>query len=732
MSESPSNLDQLIAELLLRLERGEQVSLEDFLARHPAEAIELHRFVQDLSLLNGRPAGLTDCDATLIGPSAEVGLSVSDWGPGRAGMANGDAAAAGQLFDRYQLLGAPLGRGGMGVVYRARLLGTGVQVALKQLRRTEATEQRMFLAEIDAAAGLRHPNIVPVYHAGETDGLLWYTMALISGGSLAERRELFGGSVRLVVELMLKVIRAVHFAHQRRVLHRDLKPSNILLDEGGEPHVADFGLAVRLTEGGGVATDHPAAGSLPWLAPEIVELSRMPRAERLRRSEAVLTTAVDVWSLGVILYELLTGERPFAGTTYEELALAILSGDVPRPCSLRPEIPRDLEAVCLFCLQREPGQRYESAAALAGDLERWQRDEPVRARRTALPERLLQWCRRAPAMAAVSMAMLVLLLVMSVGYVELVMRLRPTVLQSMQVQANYLAGHLAGLVKEKLGKYANRVLAQAEELRKIPLGESVSEGDGKGIQDRLDAMVEGSEPFQNAFLLDSTGRILKSSKGFEPPSNGRYSDRDYFDYWKHHPEGFGEVYVGRVYESSVDKFGKLPFSIRIPRDGAEFWVFSASILTDADLDLETGSLSAGGNTVCLVAEPDMSSDPDGRYAGVDSEHVIFVHPKLKPGDRSVVVNLPVNPGAGRQAGAPPFLPITDYRDPLQGGAWVVGSARVPGTGISILVQRNQDTDLSWIEGSAVRLLLWVLAAPVSGLIVWVFLRWWGRLRLSRG
>lgn len=729
MTDSQTRLDQLIAELLLRLERGEQVSLEDFLARHPAEALELHRFVQDLSLLNGRPAGLTDCDATLIDPAGVAALSASECDAG--GGVLQAVPVTGQVFDRYELLGSPLGTGGMGVVYRARLLGTGVQVALKQLRRTEATEQRMFLAEIDAAAGLRHPNIVPVYHAGETDGLLWYTMALISGGSLTERRELFGGPVGLVVELMLKVVQAVHFAHQRRVLHRDLKPSNILLDEDGEPHVADFGLAVRLSEAGGVATDHPTAGSLPWLAPEIVELSRLPPFERRQRSEAVLTTAVDVWSLGVVLYELLTGERPFGGTTYRELASAILSGELRRPRLIRPDIPRDLEAICLQCLQREPGQRYESAAALARDLERWQRDEPVRARRTGPTERLLRWCRRAPAMAAVSTAMLVLLMVMSAGYVGLVLRLRPTVLQSMQEQTRYLSGHLAGLVKEKLSTYSQRLRERAELLRTIPPEGAVSAEDGVRIQEWLDGMVTGPEAFQNAFLLNSQGRIQWSSKGFEPPSDGQYSERDYFDYWKNRADNSGEVYVGRVYESSVDHFGKLPFSIRISRGGEDFWVFSASILTDADLDLETGSLSAGGNTVCLVAEPDLSSDPEGRFAASDATHVIFVHPMLKSGERSVLVNLPVNPEAKRDADAAPFLPMTAYRDPLQSGEWVVGSARVPGTGISILVQRNQDTDLLWIEGSAVRLLLWVLAAPVSGVLVWLFLRWWGQWRRSR-
>src|SRR5262249_10134130 len=157
------------------------------------------------------------------------------------------------------------------------------------------------------------------------------------------------------------------YAHQRGILHRDLKPANIMLDEHGEPRVADFGLATRIDASGSAADAGPPAGSMPWMAPEAV------------RGDPTLTTAVDVWALGVIVYELLTGERPFRGDDRPAVRKAILEPVPTRPRALDPKLPRDLDAICLKCLRKEPEQRYESAAALANDLERWLRDEPVRA-----------------------------------------------------------------------------------------------------------------------------------------------------------------------------------------------------------------------------------------------------------------------------------------------------------------------------------------------------------------
>ncbi|MEY4188319.1 MAG: hypothetical protein RIT02_3353 [Planctomycetota bacterium] len=691
MSESPSNLDQLIAELLLRLERGEQVSLEDFLARHPQEARELQQFVDDLCLVNGRPEGLQDWDKTLIGPAGVA--EGSDLQPGTAGRTELSADAvlvSGRLFDRYELLGAPLGSGGMGVVYRARLLGTGVQVALKQLRRTDAEERRLFLAEIEAAAGLRHPNIVPVYHAGETDGALWYTMALISGGSLNQHRELFGGSVPVIVAIMIRVTRAVYFAHQRRVLHRDLKPANILLDDQGEPHVADFGLAVRIREDGVVATTHPTGGSLPWLAPEIVELSQLTRSERQERSRDVLTTAVDVWSLGVILYELLTGERPFKGATAEELAAEILAA-CPRPLrEIRAEIPRELETICLRCLRRPLYGRYESASALALDLQRWQVDQPLSVGPRRVHEWVLQFARREPGFAGVIAAITTLVLVLILGVPILAREFQSNLLSSMVRDCEWTADHVAENVYGRFELMEARVRDAAKAISAVLAREELGkESDIRRLLEELSGSeVLDSKCFQHAFVLDEAGRIMWASEGFEAPGAGRYQDRDYFRNAVN-----GEVYISRAYQSTVDQLDKIAFSIRLsPVDSTgqkEGYVLAANMLTDSSLSLVAGQLGNAEHVVCLVAATDpssrASSGRQGRARIAADEHVIFVHPSMRSGAAAIPLMLPVTSADDR-----PFASVTDYRDPLQPGQWGVASARIRGTGISVLVQRSYE------------------------------------------
>jgi serine/threonine-protein kinase len=297
-------------------------------------------------------------------------------------------------FGDYELIGPPIGRGGMGIVHRARLKGTRVIVALKRITAQAVRDGYRHSDEIEAAASLRHPHIVPVYHAGEFHGEPYFTMALVEGGHLGSHLHRLRGDRCLAAELMIKVARAVHYAHQRRILHRDLKPSNILLDANLEPHVADFGLAAKLTDTGSVEPGGKSGGSLPWMAPEM-----LPEADATLRIDTftpapVLTTAVDVWALGVILYEVLTGKRPFHDTSPIALSDAIRETEPIAPTAINPSIPKDLEAVTMRCLQKDPAQRYESASEVALDLERWLRDEPVSARRHSPWERLLCWALR--------------------------------------------------------------------------------------------------------------------------------------------------------------------------------------------------------------------------------------------------------------------------------------------------------------------------------------------------
>jgi WD40 repeat protein/tRNA A-37 threonylcarbamoyl transferase component Bud32 len=304
----------------------------------------------------------------------------------------------------YEIL-AELGRGGMGVVYKARQVKANRIVALKIIlagQLASDADVRRFREEADAVALLEHPNIVPLYDVGEYSGQHYFTMKLVEGGSLADQAGL--PPVR-AARIVAQVARAVHHAHQRGILHRDLKPANILLDREGVPHVTDFGLARRLQSASDLTRTGDILGTPSYMAPE----------QTAGRKD--LTTAVDVWGLGTVLFECLTGQPPFRGATAVDTLVQVNEGEPPRPSALIPEIPRDLETVCLKCLEKEPNRRYAGALELARDLERWLAGEPIRARPVGPAERVIKWARRRPAAAALAVvsALLVLGLILFTG-----------------------------------------------------------------------------------------------------------------------------------------------------------------------------------------------------------------------------------------------------------------------------------------------------------------------------
>ncbi len=327
---------------------------------------------------------------------------LSDEPPVKAAMwaSSADDEADTDFLSEYELLGE-VGRGGMGVIYKAYQARLNRTVALKVIHAAGLageSARRRFQSEVKVAGRLNHPNIVPVFDVGMMDGCPCFSMEFFPGGSMADWMRLADRTIEDGVRLLVKVTQAVSFAHLRGVLHRDLKPGNILMDAAGEPHVGDFGLAKELNSNSNLTHSGAVLGSPNYMSPE----------QAAGRSDS-LTVATDIYSLGAILYELLAGRPPFVAATPLETMRLVVEQEAPRPSTVTGRTDRDLEIICLKCLDKDPGRRYATAADLSEDLERWLRHEPILARPASQSERLRKWTKRHPALAAVTATLLVVL-----------------------------------------------------------------------------------------------------------------------------------------------------------------------------------------------------------------------------------------------------------------------------------------------------------------------------------
>ncbi len=303
----------------------------------------------------------------------------------------------------YEILDV-LGRGGMGVVYKAREVKGSRLVALKMILaggHAEKQELARFRTEARAIARLQHPNIVRLYEIGESEGHPFFTLELLEAGSLKDKLDGVPWPPRKAARLVRTLAKAIHHAHERDIIHRDLKPANVLLAADGAPKITDFGLARQLDTSGCQTPSDAVLGTPSYMAPEQAGQAKQ------------VGPAADVYALGAILYELLTGQPPFQGDTSLDIIMQVVADDPVSPRLLRPNLPGDLETICLRCLQKAPTERYPSARALANDLGRFCADEPVRAKRRRPWDAATQWVRRNPAIA-ILIAVIALLFFLSV------------------------------------------------------------------------------------------------------------------------------------------------------------------------------------------------------------------------------------------------------------------------------------------------------------------------------
>jgi serine/threonine-protein kinase len=377
---------------LEELHAGKQPDRAKLLAAHPelAGVLDCLEGLDDLAPKTLRPAA--DPHKTLdahVQPAAQ------------------DVPMAGQVdFGKYEIIGE-IGRGGMGVIYKARQKDLERTVAIKMILASQlASRQQVerFVAEARTMARLHHPNIVRIHETGEVHGQHYFVMEYITGASLAE--ELRKGTIgpEKAARLVALVARAVQHLHEQGIVHRDLKPSNILLDEKGQPYVTDFGL-VKMLGSTNQTTTGAILGTPAYMAPE----QATGRAEQVGPHS-------DVYSLGAILYELITGRPPFQAETALDTLVQVIESEPTQPRLINSHLSRHLETICMRCLDKDPAERYPSAGALAEDLERYVNGEAVEARQTGLVQRLRRWARREPALVYRLAVLLILMFIVQVNY----------------------------------------------------------------------------------------------------------------------------------------------------------------------------------------------------------------------------------------------------------------------------------------------------------------------------
>jgi hypothetical protein len=685
------------------------------------------------------PVGAVGRCAACHPEAAAIATSKCEWPDSE--LLPGDGA----VFGRY-VLGPRLGSGGMGVVHKARDLQVGRDVALKTLaggQYASALSLSLFQGEIRAFARLDHPHVVPIYEAGEHAGQLYFTMKLLASDLKTELGR-FGGDPPDAAQLMEKIALAVHHLHQHGILHRDLKPANILLDtaEPPNPYVADFGVAKQLDEDGQIIRSDVVVGTPAYMAPE----------QAAGRS---VTWAADVYSLGVILYELLVGEPPFQGTARE---LERAKQSPPRdPRARRPSIDRDLSRICLRCLEAEPERRYPSALTLAVALRRYLDGESMETARWAA--RTWRWCLRNSMALLLGTLSFVLLAVPSLSTLlaekEAAERTQAARIREQIIQNNMnSAAMVAGTVLAQLHTLSDSV-TDAISQHERELAHALADKDLGVLQEfcvatyayHEDLKRDERSPFNLWLVMDNEGFILAQYGSMGRPDNlgNQYEWRDYYiGAQRLAARGERGTYVSKAFRSDSDYNHKFAISTPIyGDDGQPRGILVAAIASEANL----GSLVLDDTqSVHVLVAP---RDRDRYYfPGSRSSSLILRHPALQYGEGIEMVNEQVREVGAPLPGGALWLPdptrmaaIEGYKDPVAvthpefGGSWTAGLAAVGNTGFVVITQTREATPREQEPESkrdlTAQVASWTIVSAVPGALLVGSAAAYGRRRRRR-
>ncbi len=689
-------IGEIIASWLDLLKQGDSPSPEEVLARHPQFEKELREFFENDALV--RDAFKPSNGAVCFG-------------------------------DDYEVLGE-IGRGGMGIVYKCHQKSLDKIVAIKTITggplATQNEIERIW-KEAQKAASLHHPNIVTVHQIGEYQGRHFFVMEYIEGQSLADLIRSGPLPPAKAAHYVKTIAEAIHYAHQRQILHCDVKPANILVDEEGKPYVTDFGLSRRLGEGAKYLLASALGGTPEYMAPE-------------QAASGELTTTTDVYGLGATLYTLLTGhppfqltgEPPFHVTTLLGLMKQVRGEDPKRPNERNPSVDRDLDAICMKCLNKDRDGRYRSAYGLTRDLAQYQAGEETTARVWDWKEQTIGWRRRNPLVAGLISAVILTSIMAVVMAVSIVDVREDDILQETLQSNSFAARDLAQTALLQL-----RDLGRAVELaaRDTTLSGLLERGDVAGLGPYLQQMCSPeSIVFASCSVMAAAGvQLARFAPGeLNQLTPERFNWRDYFQGATMHSgqEGRRSVHVSKVYLSRNDDLYKFAISAPIlGEDGQFLGVIVSGVTTDAAMGLV--DLEDDRRTVALMAprDTDQSDSPVRPDAAV-----ILFHPAYEHGVRAVEFER-MNPMPAIREGvhyaelddSEQRLPADDdYADPVgyvesdYEGRWIAGFAPVGSSGFVVIVQEPYEEalalDLStlrnFILGSAMIMLLTVTAVAV--------------------